>query len=105
MMWSAERENVCCYKKLFLTVKQIDHVRHLIWSVEKAEVIPDNTAPKSYFLLFDDNYYKVPQYEHETVKAGKDSQQKGFVTRFLGSFPRNSAKSQPKDNFTEIHQN
>ena len=51
------------------------------------EVIPDNTAPKSYLLLFVENYYKGPQYEIEnpTVKAGKNSQQKGFVTHFLNS--------------------
>ena len=32
-------------------------MRHLILArVEKGEVIPDNTAPKSYILQFVDNY-------------------------------------------------
>ena len=55
--------------------------------VEKEEVIPDNTAPKSHFALFVEDYYWAPHYEFEdqTVKAGKNSQKKGFVTRFLNS--------------------
>ena len=55
--------------------------------VEKGEVIPDNAVPKSYFPQFVENYYWVPQYEFgdQTVKARKNSQQKGFVTRFWNS--------------------
>ena len=47
--------------------------------MEKGEVIPDNTAPKSYLRLFVENYYCVPQYDFgdQTVKAEKNSQQKG----------------------------
>ena len=30
--------------------------------VEKGEVIPDNTAPKSYLQLFVENYYWALQY-------------------------------------------
>ena len=52
--------------------------------VEKGEVIPDRAAPKSDFLpidklLFDQQY----ELKDRTVKAGKISQQIGFVTRFL----------------------
>ena len=40
-------------KNLFLTRKQTDYVWHLIFArVEKAEVIPDNRAPKSCILPF-----------------------------------------------------
>ena len=43
--------------------------------MEKEEVIPDNTAPKSYLPLFVENYYWDPQYEFgdRTVKAGKNN--------------------------------
>ena len=34
----------------------------LAW-VEKGEVIPDNTAPKSYLPLFVENYYSDTHYE------------------------------------------
>ena len=55
--------------------------------VEKGEEILDNTAPKSYLPLLVESYYWDPQYEfgNQTVKVGKNSQQKGFVTRFLYS--------------------
>ena len=55
--------------------------------LEKEEVILDNTAPKSYLPLFVDNYCWTPQNEFgdQTVKAGKNRQQKGFFTRFLNS--------------------
>ena len=41
--------------------------------MEKGEVIPDNTVPKSNHRLFVENYYGAPQYEFEepTVKAEK----------------------------------
>ena len=45
------------YTNLFLTRKQTDHVRHLIWLVEKGEVILNNMAPKCYLPLFVENYY------------------------------------------------
>ena len=53
--------------------------------MEKGEVISDNTASKSYLPLFVENYYWAPQYEFKdlTVRAGKNSERKGFVTRFL----------------------
>ena len=56
--------------------------------VKKGEVIPDNMAPKSYLPLFVENYYWDPQYEFgdHTVKAGKNSLQKGFMIRFLNSW-------------------
>ena len=39
-------------------MKQIDQVWHLILAkVEKVEVIPDNTAPKSYLILHVENSY------------------------------------------------
>ena len=50
--WHDDDEN------LFLTKKQTDHMSHLnLARVEKAEVIPDNTAPKIYLPLFIENYY------------------------------------------------
>ena len=53
--------------------------------VEKGEVTPVNKAPKSYLQLIVENYYWASQYEFgdQTVKAGKNSQLKGFVTRFI----------------------
>ena len=52
------------YKNFFLRKNQTDHVRHLIWPEwKKGEIIPDNTAPKSYHLLIVENYNWDPQYE------------------------------------------
>ena len=52
--------------------------------VEKGDVIPDSAAQKMDFLLFVkllfDHQY---EFEDQTVKAGKISQQIGFFTRFL----------------------
>ena len=55
--------------------------------VEKGEVIPYNTAPKSYLQLFGENYYWAPQYVlgDQSVKVAKNCLQKSFVTRFLNS--------------------
>ena len=54
------------YSKLvynfFLEKKQLNLPRaalDLAW-VSKVEVIPNNTAPKSYFPLFVNNYYSDP---------------------------------------------
>ena len=48
------------FKKIsFLRKNQTDHT----WKSEKGEVIADNMAPKSYFLLFVMNYNWDPQYE------------------------------------------
>ena len=57
----------------------------ILAGVEKGEVIPDSAAPKSDFLLSVKNCLSDPLYEigDRTVKAGKISQQIGFVTRFL----------------------
>ena len=58
--------------------------------VEKGEVILDNKAPESYLLLFVKIYYLNSQYKFgdQTVKAGKISQQMGFVTCFLNGAPK-----------------
>ena len=55
--------------------------------VEKGEVIPDYTAPKRLPPTICRKLLLGPQYElgDQTVKAGKNSQQKGFVNRFLSS--------------------
>ena len=61
-------------------------MQYLIWPEwKKGEVVPDNTAPKSYLPLFVENYYSDPQYEFGDQTEGMKnlSQQKGFVTRFL----------------------
>ena len=85
--------------------------------VEKGEVIPDGEAPKSDFLFFVENYKSDRQYKFRdrTVKAGKISQQMGFVTYFLnGASQENKVKlnesrllkfyqvKQLKENSTEI---
>ena len=71
--------------------------------VVKIKVIPYIRIPKAASNHFVDCYY------YQTVQAGKISQQ--FHHSFLEQpksiqkgkkIPRNSAKSQPKDNFTEI---
>ena len=69
--------------------------------MEKGEVIPDNTAPKSYHPIFVKNYYSDPQYEFrdQTVKAGKISQQMGLATHFL-----NGASQEIKVKLNEIWQ-
>ena len=47
-------------KDLFLIKKQTDLEWHLILAqVEKVEIIPDNTAPKSYLPLLAENYYRA----------------------------------------------
>ena len=46
------------YKNLFLTKKQTNQVWHLILAwVEKGEVIPNDTTPKSYLILLAENSY------------------------------------------------
>ena len=56
-------------KKIFLTMKQNDHLRPLIFNwVEKGEIIPDNTAANSYLALFVENYYLTLSTNLETRK-------------------------------------
>ena len=71
-----ERHESVSYKNLFLTKKQTDHVWHLI--LEKAEVIPDNTATKSYLPLFVENYYWAlsTNLGSRMLRQEKDSLQK-----------------------------
>ena len=75
--------------------------------VEKIEVTPDNTAPKSYLPLFVENYYwaLTTNLETRVLRQEKNSQQKGFITRFLNiqlvfkqarSFLRNKTKIKRK---------
>ena len=97
------QRNLTPYKNLFLTKKQTDHVWHLILArVEKAEVIPDNTAPRSYLSLFVKNYsgLSVRTWAPD-CQGGKIWLADWFITRFLESrkmfqqarsFPRNKTK-------------
>ena len=53
--------------------KQTNHVWHLILArVEKAEVIPDNTAPKTYLPLFVENFYWALSINLETRLLGQE---------------------------------
>ena len=49
--------------------------------VEKGEVIPDNAAPKNYFLLFVENCYWDPQYEF-----GDQTEGEKLASRRVSSF-------------------
>ena len=85
------------YKNLFLRKKSSwpRATLDLAW-VEKGEIIPDRATPKSYLPLFVENYYWTLSTNSGTEQqAGKNSQQMGFVTRFLNG---TSQEMKPKSN-------
>ena len=66
--------------------------------VEKGEVIPDSTVPKSDFLLLVKLLFHLQnKFWDGTLKAGKISQQIGFVTGFL-----NEASEEIKINVSRL---
>ena len=75
------------YKNLFLKKKSSQPCAVLdLAKVENGEVILDNMAPKSYFLFLSRTTIKTLSTNSGTkLKAGKNSQQMGFITCFLNS--------------------
>ena len=107
----------CCspilIKNLFLRKKQTDHVWHLnLARVENAEVIQDNTAPKSYFPQLIENYYWALStnsgtrlfWQEKTASRKVSSLASWRADKYFKqarSFPRNKTKIKRKST-TEI---
>ena len=85
------------YKNLFLRKKSSWPCAPLgLAGVEKGDVIQVRAAPESYFLFLSRTTIQTLSMNSVTeLKAGKISQQMGFVTRFLN---RASQELKPKSN-------